>query len=299
MLNESPQESVRDRILMLRALPQFAPLDDETITMMAEHSRRRLFRAGERVSREDEPPAAAFLVLDGQITCRLEARVVSVVKRGAGAGLLSILAQRQHGVDAVADQSSSTIEISALAMNAAFEVNFALARNTLRLLAHDLLEHRQQLPAAPDAPAEPGVYPEQPATAVDHLLTIRQSGSLFAEANLDSMLAMARTTTEMRLEPGELLWSHGAPSTWWARIGYGVLRCTGADGAHVDVGTRYLIGLMNAYAQTPRSYEARALSRVVAYRTELDDALVVLENHPDLMRQLIAEFAEHLLTGAA
>jgi CRP-like cAMP-binding protein len=301
VLNEAPLQGVRDRVLLLRALPAFSSLDDETLIMMAEHSRRRAFRAGETVCVEGRPLTHGYLVLSGQITSTRKGERVTAVTRGYGVGMLSILANDDNGVHAVADSDASTIEIPARAMNEALEISFPMLRNSLRMIAAGLLRQRAQLPASPDNPpkVELGEYPERPATVVDHLLNVRASGGLFAEANLNAMLDISRAITEIRLEEGDLLWSVGDAASWWVRIGYGAVRCTSPDGQSVDVGHGWLIGMMDSYAQGKRAYEARAKSRLVGYRTELEDSLAILENHTDLARELVASMAMQALNTPA
>lgn len=297
MLTEAPQISVRDRVLMMRSFPAFAPLDDDSLSYLAEHSRRRAFRAGEEVTREGQPLEHGYMVIDGQITVRRRGQLTAVVTRGGGVGNLSILAHDPHGVTGIADVDTVTAEYPAAIMNEAMERNFPLVRNSLRLVAGGLVRRRGLLPARPEdaPPVELGTWPEHPATVVDHLLAARASTGVFATANLDALLANARAIREVRFEEGEPLWRVGEPSSWWMRVAYGSVRCSSADGRFVDVGQGFMLGIMDAYAQTPRSYEARTRTRVVGYRTELEDGLAVLEDYPELARGLVAMLAMTVL----
>jgi CRP-like cAMP-binding protein len=297
MLNETPLVTIRDRVLLLRSFPAFAALDDETLTLMAEHSRRRAFRAGEVVASEGAPLESAYMVIEGQITVHRKGRRTAVVTRGGGVGNLSILARDPHGISAVADVDTLTAESPAWAMNEALDRSFPMLRNSLRLVTGGLVRKRGHLPCRPEdaPPVELGTWPEHPATIVDHLLATRSSAGIFASANLDALLANARAIREVRFEPGESLWQLGEPSSWWTRIAYGSVRCTSADGRFVDVGRNFMLGIMDAYAQMPRSYEARTNTRVVGYRTELEDGLATLEDYPELARGLVAGVAMAVL----
>jgi CRP-like cAMP-binding protein len=297
MLNETPLVTIRDRVLLLRTFAAFAALDDETLTVMAEHTRRRAFRAGEVVASEGAPLASAHMVIEGQITVRRKGRRTAVVTRGGGVGNLSILARDPHGVSAVADVDTLTAETPAAAMNEGLDRSFPAVRNSLRLVAGGLVGRRGHLPCRPEdaPPVELGTWPEHPATIVDHLLAVRSSTGVFANANLDALLAHARAIREVRFEEGAPLWQLGEPSSWWARIAYGSVRCTSADGRFVDVGKDFMLGIMDAYAQMPRSYAARTNTRVVAYRTELEDGLATLEDYPELARGLVAALAMTML----
>jgi hypothetical protein len=79
------------------------------------------------------------------------------------------------------------------------------------------------------------------------------------------------------------------------RIDHGRVRCTAADGKTVDVGHRYVLGIMDAVGQVERSYDARAETQVVAYRNGLETLLDVLEMHFDLARDFVAVLARAAL----
>jgi CRP-like cAMP-binding protein len=129
---------------------------------------------------------------------------------------------------------------------------------------------------------------------VELLIQLRKGG-IFAGSNIDALIAVARHTPEIRVEPGERFWAVGEPSSFWLRIDYGRVRCTSADGKIVNVAHNFILGIMDSLGGERRSYEARAETRVVAYRTELESFLAVLETHFELARALIAVVSRTLL----
>ena len=101
----------------------------------------------------------------------------------------------------------------------------------------------------------------------------------------------------MRVEPGEVLFRIGDPATFWLVVEHGRIACTNQAGERMDVGYGFVIGMMDAIGQQPRSFEARAEPRVVASRVELESFLGVLELHHDLAREFLALFARMAMDG--
>jgi CRP-like cAMP-binding protein len=296
VITEMPLHSMRDRILLLRSLHSFAGLDDEGLRLVAEHAKSRLFRAGETLLTEGRIPEHVYVVLSGQLRSTRLGKLLAVVTRPRGAGFLSMNARDENGVHVVADEDTQTLEIPVHALQSALEENFSLVRNTLRNSAGALVRKRGHLPASPNNPPalSLGEYRDEPRTMVELLIELGEGG-IFATANIDALIAVARTTVEVRAEAGEMFWAIGEPSTSWLRIAHGRVRCTSADGKVVDVGSRFILGNLDALAGDPRSYSARAETRIVAFRTELEPFLAVLESHFELARSLIALLSKALL----
>lgn len=296
MITEMPLRSVRDRVLLLRSLPSFGGLDDEGLKLVAEHAKGRLFRAGETLLVEGRMPEYVYIVVNGQLTSRRLGKLLAVVTRPRGAGFLSVNARDENGVHVVADEDTQTLEIPVDALLSAFEENFSLVRNTLRISAAALVKKRGNLPASPDKlpPLSLGPYRPHPRTLVELLIELR-SGGIFANTNIDALIGVARQSLEIRVEPGETFWNIGEPSSSWLRLDHGHVRCTAADGKVMDVGHHFVLGILDSLAGVPRSYQARAETRVVAYRTELEAFLAVLETHFELARALIGVVSKSLL----
>ncbi|HEU4404814.1 MAG TPA: cyclic nucleotide-binding domain-containing protein [Polyangiaceae bacterium] len=296
MLVDLPLPGVRDRVLLLRSLESFAALDEEGITLLAEHARPRAFRPGEVVFVEGRPVESVHVVIDGQISSRRRGKLLAQVRRARGVGFLSLLARDENGVDAVADEPTHTLEVAAAVVHDMMEENFSFLRNLLRLSARGLLGRRGGLPANPDAPpaAEIGEYPARTMTLVERVLDLR-SGGIFATGSLEPVVELARRQEQVEFAPGELLWRAGEPSSWSLRVLAGRIECTGAGGRRVVVGQGYVLGNLDALAEQPRSFEARAETRVAAYRSDLEALLAVMESHPGLGREMLGVLSRFLL----
>ena len=83
---DAPRASIRDRILVLRSFENFAGLDNEALTLIAEHARARVFRKGDVICEEGEAPRWLQLVVEGQLTVTRRSGASLVVPSGHGFG---------------------------------------------------------------------------------------------------------------------------------------------------------------------------------------------------------------------
>lgn len=289
MLVDLPLPGVRDRVLLLRSLESLAGIDEEAITLLAEHAKPRAFRAGDVVIAEGRPIESVHVVVDGQISARRRGKLLAEARRSGGVGFLALHARDENGVEAVADLPTHTLEIAASVIQDAMEENPSYLRNSLRLVSRTLLGRRRGLPANPDAApaAEVGVYPAREKTLVERVLDMRARG-IFATGSLEPVVELARRIRQVEFAPGELLWAAGEPSTWSVRVLAGRIECASAEGRRVAVGAGFVLGNLDGLAELPRSFSARAETRVVAYQSEVEDMLAVIESHPGLGRELLA-----------
>jgi CRP-like cAMP-binding protein len=296
LLDEKPElRGVRDRVLQLRALPSFTALDEDALILMAEDARVRVFDAGAHLLTQGRPVDRVFVVTSGRVEVRRNDVSLAVVDEGE-VGLLALLAGDALGVDAVALTPTTSLEIPADSVHRNMHESFAITRNTVRLLARELLERRGHLPVPPGTTAETdvGVWRTRPLTLVEKLLLLRAT-PLGQMANLDAAAEMARAMVEERVEAGERLWSVGEPATSWLRIEYGRVRCTAEDGRSVEVGAGFVLGVLDGWGDLPRSYEAVAVTRLIVQRMELAAQLAVLETHTQMAGHITRFLARSLL----
>ncbi len=296
MLIENPLHGLRDRLLVMRSMPNFAALADQDLTFVAEHARERRFKKGELLF-DDERVDRLHIVLAGKVTVTRDGKLVTVIENNGAVGTLALLALDDGRWRAVADADTLVLTVPEAAVRAALKESFPFYRNSLRLTAMTILKRRGNLPMSPSgaAPAVPGERPDRQATLVERMIQLRTRGGPFASGNMDALIELARRTTEFEVPAGHVFWEIGDPSSSSLRIIYGILRCTAADGSAVRVGTEFVLGGMDAWSLQPRSYSAIAETDVVAYRTEVEDFLEVLELQPDLAVELLRTLARALI----
>jgi CRP-like cAMP-binding protein len=296
---EPPLAGLRERLLVLRALDTLAGLDDAALTMLAEHARYRLFRKGEVLSVEDAPLTAIHIVIDGRITVMRGGVKAFVARNGDGLGVLPVIAGVPAG-HTTADVDTRTLEIPAAAFIAALEDNFSLLRNELRLLAASTLSAQGVLPVSPPGSvlgAGTGEYPARAFTVVERVMRLRQGP--FGVMSVDALSEFARRMVEVRIPADHVIWTVGESPAYTLHIHYGRVRCTAADGRHSDVGSPTMLGELDAWTGQNRTYEARTLTEVVAWRVVVEDVLMVLESHVQPAIQMLGTVARGLLSNAA
>jgi CRP-like cAMP-binding protein len=298
MLSDLSIQSLRDRVLLLHSLPAFAPLEDDTLTLLAEHVRMKHCRAGETLLQLGEPIHHVYILLEGEVRWQRAAQAVpSLATAQNVVGWITLMARDPQGMSATVESDAQLIELPAEMLEHAIEQDFSLARNMLRMGADSLVRVRGNLPARVDQIAEVqmGEPRKQRRTLVERLIDMRKA-PLFANCDIEALVALTRRTRELRAEPGELLWRAGeVAAPFWLFVDYGKVRCTNAAGESMQVGSGWVIGMMDAIAQRPRAYEARAETQVVGERIELEAFLGVLETHVELTRDFIAFLAQRVL----
>jgi CRP-like cAMP-binding protein len=295
VLADLAHDGVRDRVLMLRTNPNFAPLEDDDLLRIARHAKLRKVRRGTVLSRQGDPLERVWLVTEGRVEVRQNDKLVADIRGQGGVGLLSLFAGFDVGPSAVAHEDSVLLELPAEVVRTNVFESFAIARNTLRLLAAGLLERRGRLPRVAGEP-EVGVWREREPTVVERVLMIR-NGPLFGRAHLDAVAEIARRATEHRYPEGAELWQIGDQAAFSMRLEFGKVRCTNAEGESVVVGSGTVIGIMDALAGVPRAYEALALTPLITTRFEASTQLAVLEVHPELASALRMSLARLFLDG--
>lgn len=296
MLSAASLQSLRDRELLLRSLSGFAPLPPEAISLLAEHSRVRAVREGEQLLVLGEPLHHVYVVLAGTVRWQRKDRPPQDAGSPNVVGWLTLMARDPHGMDAVATSAALVLELPAETLELALEEDFSIMRNLLRLGAGSLVAARGQLPARPDKvpPLVLGDLHAPRRTLAERMIGMRNV-PIFARCNIEALISLVRTNRELRAEPGELFWNVGDTAPFWMIVEYGHIRCANGVGESIDVGSGFVLGIMDAIAQVPRSYDARAESVVIGNRIDLVAWLGVLELHHQLAREFLAFLALSVL----
>ena len=183
-------QSVRDRMLLLRTLSAFAGLEDEALSLLAEHVRVRRCRAGEVLLKLGEPIHHVYVVLEGQVRWQRKGHVAAVAERSLVVGWLTLMARDPDGMDAAALIDALVLELPSEMLETALEEDFGLVRNSIKLGADALVAARAGLPAPLDKPpaVEMGVLRPQRRTLVERLIDMR-AVPLFARTNVEALIA--------------------------------------------------------------------------------------------------------------
>lgn len=301
MLIDTPLRGVRDRLLALRTLPNYAGLPDASLLFLAERGRDRRFRAGEALFTADAPLERMHFLIHGRVRTERRGVTHQVIDAPGAVGVLAVLAGELDGWAATAEADTLTVEVPGDAMLENLEENFALLRNSLRVMAVRVLRVRGNLPFRPsEVPAfELTEPPVREATLSERVINFRGGigATPFANSNMEALVEMARTMHIQRLAAGDVIFERGDASTFGFRIYHGLVRCTADSGESVDVGPGTSIGALDSFSSHPRSFTATALTSIVGYRMETEDTLAVFEMHPGLGMSVLQQFAQRLIAG--
>jgi len=289
---------LRDRVLLLESLDQGGNLDQETLTLVAEHARPQRFRKGDLLLRDNEPVDRIYLITRGKVTVTQRGRPVRVFDQSGAVGLNAVMAEDNLGVRAIADVDTHTLSLPVNILMDLYEANFALVRNSLRVISNQILDARDSLPIGQGEDADMGEWRDRPRTFVERLIEVRR-GALFTDTNLDAVLEFARQGYEIRGSAGDVLWEVGESSNYWVGIDYGRVRCSTPDGRSVVIGADYVLGVMDAMGARVRSYKVEALTDYIGFRINRDVMLAILEAHFDLARKILASLSEMVFRNRA
>jgi CRP-like cAMP-binding protein len=296
MLVELEIRSVRDRVLVLRSLPTFAELDDASLIPLAEGSRVRRVRRGELLLRAADVPTAVFVIISGGVRMTRERFTLHATRSHGAVGLLPLLAGAPMGVDAIAEEDTSMVEIPAETLFDSMSADFAVVRHILKNLAQIALRQRDGLPAdLHDLPStDVGTFRATERTLVERLLRIRQSpvGKI---ANLDTVAELARSLRERRFQQGETLFKAGDDANGWFLIAYGRIRCETPEGRGVTLGSDYQFGTFDCLAGSRRGYTAVAETPVITEFANFSDQLTILEVNTSLAMAMASMMSKLML----
>jgi CRP/FNR family cyclic AMP-dependent transcriptional regulator len=298
MLDEKPGlQRLRSRIVQLRAMPGFAVLDVETLELLAESSRVRRFRKGDAILALGAPVEHVYLAIEGGIESRRGSLKLDIENFG-GVGFLSLLAGDARGVDAIATGDVRVLEVRAETALRVMSESFVITRIAIRSLARQLVARWGAMPPSDGPPqdVDVGTKRDKPLTLVQRLLMLRRT-PLGRYANLDASSEMARAMTEVHVAAGETLFAKGDPSTFWLGVEFGRVRCDGATGEVGWVGARKVLGVLESWADTPRSFAAIAETELVVHRIDVASMLAVAEIHPEMGVQLARLLARQLVAS--
>lgn len=289
---------LRDRVLLLGALDKGGILDNDALTLVAEHARPRSFRKGDLLLRDGEPIHHVFLITRGHVTVTQRGRAVREFDDSGAVGLNAVLAGDISGVRAVAERDTYTLAIPSNVLLDLYEANFLLVRNSMRILAGQILDDRGNLPVHQGDEPDIGEWRDATRTFVERIIEVRR-GPFFRDTNLDAVLEFARQGYEFRGKAGDVLWDIGDPSTFWVTIDYGRVRCSRADGDSAIIGADYTLGIMDAQAGRPRSYRVEALTDYIGFRVNREVMLAILEGHFDLAKKILTAMSDTVFHNRA
>lgn len=305
MLSSLPLESTRERALLMRSMPVFAGVDDDSLALVAAHARTRVFGAGAVLAREHTPIDDIFAVVRGRVTVTRDGREVRLAEPASSlVGLLCALARDPRGFHVVADVETVVLEVPTQVVLDVLEEHFVMLRQLLRLASRALMDRLRPLGTRAAILAESmsdvptvGVIPVTATPSVvrvELLLRLREL-PMFARVDLDAMFAILRHLSPSSHAPGEVLWREGDHIRRTVFLEAGTVRCESAGGDAIEVEGPGLFGRLEAMAGEPARYTLTAVTPLTAQRMDIGGLLTVMESHFVLALNTLAMVARALI----
>jgi CRP-like cAMP-binding protein len=285
---------LRARVLFFRSLPELAQVSHESLATLAEASRLRRFAEGAKLLVEGRPATHVYMLLEGRAECARHGETWSI-GAPAVAGLVPVIAADPEGLEVTAMTQLAALQIPASTVRRLMHHDFSLVRSVLKLLSQRVLEVRGPAPIpARDTPPTLGRWRDRELTMTERLLQLVET-PWGRSANVDALAEIALSIRERRLDAGARLWTIGDPAEQWFRVDYGRIRCSDEAGRAVFAGAGDVLGMIEAYAESPRAFAAEAETPVIALEVALSDMLSILEAHVPLAAQMTSLLARRLL----
>jgi CRP-like cAMP-binding protein len=256
---------------------------------------------GTVLSREGEPTAAAYFIIEGAIEAwRGDKRLGVFVERGS-VGALGVFARDPRGVYSVATEDTIALRLRAEDVMEVMEDHFELMLSAMRGLASDAIEKRRGL--LPHAgfnneiaePVECSCSSDRPLDLVERIFCLRRTFGL-RNSHIDELAEIAKTADEKRYFPGTRLWSAGDPADHVVLIVRGMVEGKTPEGAHFRVGPGDILGQLDTVARVPRWFDAVVTEPLVALELSGELIVDVLEDQPELGFDFLRMLARTLLS---
>jgi CRP/FNR family transcriptional regulator, cyclic AMP receptor protein len=124
----------------LAAIPLFAGLRQPELEALAQRMRQRRYRENEAIFHRDDPGAALYVILSGQVKIHNEGAdgtdiIIAVLKAGEHFGEMSLLDGSERSADATTMESTEMLMLTRGDLEATIERNPRIAMNMLASLA--------------------------------------------------------------------------------------------------------------------------------------------------------------------
>jgi CRP-like cAMP-binding protein len=282
-----------ERVLTLRALPEFEALTPTDLALVADVARLRRFARGELLMRPGVPMHGLHFVLGGELHVeragqpgrRLHARDV--------VGDLAALFRDAPAPRIVAVVPSSTLELVRADIEEVFEDDFPVFLSVLRSFARALGRRTPALASA-TAFAARSIAASQlrsaPLPLVERVVVLRRSMD-FAGAEIETLAELAQQAVEVSLSPGHELWRVNDPADHFVIVVEGTVLATRARGTDLYYGPGTAIGALESMSGDGRGFTVRAHTEVRALRVDARVLLDLIEDNPAVGLNLLRSIA--------
>ena len=286
------------RVLLLKKGHFTGNLPASDLGLVVEYLRERTWAAGEVLLTEGEPVPAAHFLADGTVLLRRGGRDVARAEAGTELGGLEMLARAESALTAVAETEVRSLELSTESSAEMLDDHFGIFHRILQQNCRQIIALTRRIPDATSAMPPPRVVPP-PAREMDlveRIFFLRQAPP-FARSSINALAELSRAVTEVRFDPGTVLWSEGYSARGVFLVVSGrVVARSPRFGFEMQVGAGQPLGILEAFAQVPRWYEATIVEPTVALSGDVETFVDVLEDNFEMAMDYLAVIARWTLS---
>lgn len=297
MLAEDRQVGTVERLLHLRRAPVIGSLDPDDLAVIAEASRPRTFKVGERLLDESTRSLGTYFIVEGRVHLERQGRAVGHATPGSALGGVGILAHSPPGFTAVAESDVLALELDADAMLEVLDENYSILRHLLRAIAGQIVEGSRALPSGRKSPMQPAPHElgaRRDLDLVDRIYFLRQT-PVFASVSSNALAELARGLSEVHFPAGIRLWTEGEPARHLLLVVDGRLECAASTGFRLTAGAGSPLGAVEALAGLSRWYTVETATPVVALNADIELLFDVLEDNSEMAIRLLETLSRWLI----
>ena len=287
------------RVLFLRKSRFTGTLPAGDLALIAEYLRERTFAPGEVLHTEGEPVGALHFVAEGSVLLHRGQAAVGRAVRGAEVGGLEMVARAPGQFTAVAETETLTLELTAETNAEMLDDHFGIFHSVLRQTCREIIDAHRRMPKEATRVMPPPLpvasAPARELDLVERIFFLRQAPP-FARSSINALAELSRSVAEVHFDPGTVLWSEGFSARGIFLIVSGMVRAASPRfGFELMLGAGQPLGILEAFAQIPRWYEATVLEPTVVLTGDVETFVDVLEDNFEMAMDYLAVVARWLL----
>jgi CRP-like cAMP-binding protein len=286
------------RVLLLKKGRFTGNLPASDLGLVVEYLRERTWAAGEVLLREGESVPATHFIADGTVLLRRGGRDVARAEAGTELGGIEMLARAESALTAVAETEVRSLELSTESSAEMLDDHFGIFHRILQQNCRQIIALTRRIPDATAAlpPTRVVPPPAREMDLVERIFFLRQAPP-FARSSINALAELSRAVTEVRFEPGTVLWSEGYSARGVFLVVSGrVAARSPRFGFEMQVGAGQPLGILEAFAQVPRWYEATIVEPTVALSGDVETFVDVLEDNFEMAMDYLAVIARWTLS---
>ena len=223
-----------ERMLVLRALPAFATLEEDALAGIARRAQEQVVEAGTVLQRAGHAVRRVWVVVDGRLRVEDGRRAVTRSEGRVGFGILRMVAEAPAPHSVVVDTRSRLLMLEQDSLRDLMDEDFTVLAHAA-VLGKEIVETYLAVDVDYQAPEVLRPVPDQLQQErpldLERLLAVRQVPA-FGRSSSTALPAM-QGFEEGRASAGQVLWTEGESGTAYLHLVSGTLRADGQKGGHL------------------------------------------------------------------